>query len=331
MLKQLFKSYLFTIPLGALLVFFSYVAITATKVESPIAWPNPLKVKSETVLTENAIVFRTGKIPLPSHDHESWQAYRWEHPVLTINHLEIVVPENGWITGSAMRIQNAPREVLHHVVLLNQNAIDPFCPEWSPVVAGRGYEGFLFTGVDENGWSNATFPEGYGYTVKKGDILRFNIALHNPNLQPYPNTSIGVKLPFIREDTTKQPLKTIRYLRMFIEPCAQLFPVPPTAEGQVFEKEASFVMPFSAEVLSVSGHLHEYATEFWFRAGNKMEHLFLTHVDANKGFKRYDSREPLNFVLNKGDIVDMRVKYINYGAGDLEGGATLYFTYTPLE
>lgn len=291
--------------------------------------PNPDQVTARVIFTGNEIQFETSAITLPSHDHKFWQQSTWLHPVLNITRLTLVVPEDGWIIGSKMRLTDAPNRAVHHMVLHNRSLNDPYCGKNPPpVVVGRGYEGFFR--VPTGGWSEDHYPKSYGYPVKKGDVLWFHIALHNPDNVSYPNAKVQVILDFVPH-VGGTILKTARYLRMFVDPtCKTTFPLPPSSSHAAIEKTNSLKIPEAMRVLAVAAHMHENGLEFWFRAGKAAAHSFVPELNLDGTFHKYDFTMPVDFLLEKGTRIDFGVKYENLGAGYQEGGGTLYFIYTPL-
>ncbi|MBP7741450.1 MAG: hypothetical protein KA104_02040, partial [Candidatus Pacebacteria bacterium] len=225
------------------------------------------------VVTSHSMTILTAPIAtLPPHAHKA--DITGVDSVLAPGHGIIVnsafytVPFDMWITGISLETENAPRAVLHHLILFRKGYPNTQCPN-------RDEE--LYTIGADSRPDNA-FPAPFGIFVKKGTVIYLNGMVHNP--QPpkgpggsYTDVSIGYNLTYERPSPKRY--RAVAFYRFFLyenERCQDpiitkdfdVFTVP--AGAQHFVKSAAnytennparLVIKHSGMILGTGGHLHE--------------------------------------------------------------------------
>ena len=189
---------------------------------------------------------------------------------VTVNSAHYTVPFDMWITGISLEATNAPRAVLHHLILFRKGYPNSQCPN-------RDEE--LYTIGADSRPDNA-FPAPFGIFVKKGTVIYLNGMVHNPETPRgpggmYTDVSIGYTLTYERPSPKR--FKPVAFYRLFLydhERCqdptvairesVDVFTVP--AGAKHFVKSASEEMQnnparltFSVPgtVIGTGGHVHE--------------------------------------------------------------------------
>lgn len=284
------------------------------------------------VVTSNTLTILTNPIPsLPPHAHKA--DVTGVDSVLAPGHGKIVdsamyeVPFDMWVTGVSFASRNAPRAILHHLLLLKEGYVNAQCPNRD--------EEIYTTGVDSR--PSSIFPVPYGIFLAKGTKLYLNGMVHNPAAPrgpggTYTNASIGYTLTYERAGHTNR-FKPLLFYRLYLydgEHCmdplmakdgsVDVFTVPANAvnfvkksPAQSENNQARMTFTEPGVVLGVGAHLHEDD------GGNKMEILkndvvFTYLVPQSIGHQPWQWQMATTtnmFTVVPGDTISIQATYTN--------------------
>lgn len=207
---------------------------------------------------------------LPPHEHETARGDTIE----TEGHVESIesefytAPQDMWITGFEIRSVNAPRFIIHHMVLAVPEWQNEHCPGIPAMLMDIGQDAVPF----------GDLPKGYGMFVPKGTKLKVTAALHNPEPplgtgETYTDVQVGFTLHTSRFGSLKQltPV-SLAILSLADAPAcnATVFTVPPHTQRYVQKPKTTdtgprMVFQKSATIVAMGAHLHAW------EGGEKLE------------------------------------------------------------
>lgn len=292
---------------------------------------------------EFAITVETEKIPaLNPHPHRSDNAENetvFEHGI-TVRSEIFRVPEDMYITGYQLFIDNAPLVTLHHALLQDLDRYESICP-------GRWlYAPFRAAYGSKNSEGLISFPEKYGMFVSKNTPLMLSAMFHDP-LPPfgpggtYKDVAARLKLNGVKASSVSG-YKDVKFYFLHIDdiPCSMpgTFTVPSLMEGFVIKGDSKIspnpaILKFDqpGTIVSMGPHLHAWD-------GGKSLDVFMN----DKLFMSFPSikgpKEPWAYRpqssgwifkhVEAGDIISIAATYdnaTNYPLRDAMATLALYF------
>lgn len=283
------------------------------------------------IVTNKTLTILTAPIPtLAPHAHKS--DITGVDSILAPGHGKLVesgkyvVPFDMWVTGVSFASRNAPRAVLHHLILLKEGYPNTQCPN-------RDEEVYT-TGVDSR--ASATFPAPYGIFLAKGTRLYLNAMIHNPAPPrgpggTYTDASIGYTLSYVRADHGRY--KPLLFYRLFLyegEHCmdpllaengsVDVFTVPARAvdfvkkappETENNQARMTFTEP--GTVLGVGAHLHEDdgGTRMEILKNGKLFTSLTPHSIGDNPWEWQMATTTNTFSVVPGDTISIEATYTN--------------------
>ena len=260
---------------------------------------------------------------LEPHEHDTAKGDTIEqkgHGV-TVTSDVYTVPDDIWITGIEVEVNNAPQLILHHMQLFNLETKNELCPNYPGSIAAAGQDTPLLT----------LLPSPYGEFVPKGSRLAILGMLHNPAPplgygETYRDVTVGFKLHVVQNGARTKKLTLYRVMLEDTPYCsigdeAGTFTVPPHSEN--FTKESDditlpnqtrLVFKKSGHIVLMRAHLHPW------EGGKALEvRLNDTIIDTLVPEKVSDT--PLRFItpgstlrmfpFSEGDVISLKATYDN--------------------
>lgn len=245
---------------------------------------------------------------------------------VTVNSARYTVPFDMWITGMSLEAKNAPRSVLHHLILFRAGYPNSQCPN-------RDEE--LYTIGADSRPDNA-FPAPFGIFVKKGTVIYLNGMVHNPKAPRgpggiYENVSIGYTLTY--EHPSPKRFKPLAFYRLFLydnERCqdptvalkqsVDVFTVPAGAKNfvksaneELENNPARITFTIPGIVLGTGGHVHEEdgGEKIEILKGNDAVVTLTPHHVGTNPWQWEMGRVSPSFKVLPGDSFSIRATYSN--------------------
>lgn len=245
---------------------------------------------------------------------------------VVVNSAHYTVPFDMWITGISLETNNAPRAVLHHLILFRKGYPNSQCPN-------RDEE--LYTIGADSRPDNA-FPAPFGIFVKKGTVIYLNGMVHNPQAPrgpggTYTDVSIGYKLTY--EHPSPKRFRPVAFYRLFLydhERCqdptlavrqsVDVFTVPAgakhfvkSADGDVLNNPARITFTHPGIVLGTGGHVHEEdgGEMIELLRGNEVMVTLIPQQVGTNPWQWEMGRASPSFRVSPGDSFSVRATYTN--------------------
>lgn len=161
-------------------------------------------------------------------------------------------PLDGWIHGFEVEMRapdgrELPRELLHHVNLIDPDSRELFSPTARRVMAAG------------NETRTQRLPGLLGYPIDAGTRLLVVSMFSNPTGRDYEDATLRVRLFFSGEgEGVLRPLDIYPFYVDVMGPVGEKdFPVPPGRTQRTWEGSPAI----DGRLLAIGGHLHRYAVE----------------------------------------------------------------------
>ena len=253
-----------------------------------------------------------------------------------------MVTEDSWLTGIDIDVNNAPKEIIHHLL--------PFSKAFPGIVCLEEYSGIPVFGFGYDSiHESIKLPEPYAIFVPAGSLFLIDAMVHNPKPPVGPGgdyanvrVSANFKIQKVNDRNDKKIVKPfVLYLSdQFCRPniYEYIFEVPPLIKNftkktdQTEYGDSSFYQfKESGEIIYAYGHLHGWD------GGKKIE-IFKNDemVDTLKTF-RFDSedkpwlweteRSDKKIWVEKGDVISIAATYSNPYSAPIRGAMADYFFF----
>lgn len=282
-----------------------------------------------------ALTVATEPVPrLLPHAHTGADKVGDLHHGIAAHSAAVKVPETMWVAEAVVRVENAPREVIHHLRLLRLNE--------------DGTESNLLT-VGQDSMEVFRFPAPAGILLSEGDEIMVDAVLHNP-VPPlgeggiYDEVSVGVELRGVRDGEGRHlPVNfaLIRVTDSAVEDGGDsTFTVPAGAE--------SFARKSEQNPKGARGHLYAFAHDGWivhmgahlhsWEGGERID-AYLNgepepawsfrsrHTDADAPWRVATDAGPSLIPFSAGDFVTISATYSNQGREPVTGAMGMLGIY----
>jgi hypothetical protein len=160
-------------------------------------------------------------------------------------------PVDGWLRGFRFEVLDAegrplPRELMHHVVILNFDRRQLLYP-MAERVFGAGAE-----------TDDASIPRSIGVPFPAGSRMGMYVAWHNDSGKDLKGVRLRLTMQWTPRTQNPRPVDVLPlYMDVNLTVGGtNTFTVPPGKSTRSWE----FVLPVDGRLLAVSGHLHDYGT-----------------------------------------------------------------------
>ena len=259
----------------------------------------------------SSLIAKTKSVVVPAHTKPVNPMSGESSAVLATTTIE--VPEDGWITSFEQEFTGVPNNALRYSWVYDATQPDVYCPEVPRVIFVMSVEKV----------PNLSFPDGYGYFVRKGTALTIAGGFGNFSDTDYPDASMAVRLGFT--PASRGSLENA-YPIFLNSVCTSIFTIPP--HTGVFVKNLShpFSIPFDGTITFIGTHAHKYVTDILLTLnGKELWRTSSIHLPdwTNLGNPAYVA--PYNGIpVSKGDMVDLIETYTNPTSGPVDAMSSVY-------
>ena len=279
---------------------------------------------------------------LKSHGHYPGDsAYDPDHHLL-LNFPTFVITEDSWLLGMDLNVNNAPKEIIHHLL--------PFSEAFPGIVCLNEYSGIPVFGFGHDNTHQAIdLPDPYAVFVPAGSLFIVDAMIHNPEppvgqggLYKNVSVSINLKMKKLEKNDGKKAVRPfVFYLSdQFCRPnnYEYVFDAPPLTESfikktnQTAYGDSSFhQFEQSGEIIYSYGHLHGWD------GGKKIE-IFkndgLVDTLETSRFGKEDEpwlwktdRSDKKIRIEEGDVISITATYSNPFPSPVRGAMADYFFF----
>lgn len=225
----------------------------------------------------------------------------------------IIVPEGMAVSKIHVSVEDAPKEIIHHLRLGSIGKADAMCSNTNSYSNFKEYLTVSRTNLHED----TIFPDGYMLPVSAGETLQLEVMTHildkpyGPSEHGFHNASIMVTLEYKPLETSVDtPLEYIR-LRLDDTPCAeplahQAFKVP-AKSGMTTKRSDNGIS--DTYVFPQAGLLLNRTANVWGNKGGKSV-SFLLNGNVAETFDVHQGSDP--WVWN----IDQKTRPVSVAAGD---------------
>ena len=198
---------------------------------------------------------------LPPHRHDiETSVTESGHGVYASSSI-ISFTKDTWLVGFEPVIENAPHQIIHHVMLENVDTVDSLCPNLS--------EKILVAGPDTA--KVISFPKPFGMYIKKNTRVRVQAMMHNPDLpmgtgETYTAVSAGFKMHFAEAGNERSSNVSFYHMGVDDAPHCQsdyVFTVPPHTQKFIKNSDNAFganqsklTLTKAGTLMVIGSHLH---------------------------------------------------------------------------
>jgi hypothetical protein len=231
----------------------------------------------------------------------------------------VTVPEDGWITGFSQEVYGVPESSLRFSWLYDESERDPLCP---------GNPRTLFVMSVEK-TPEFRYPDGFGYPVQKGDVLRVFGGFANFTDEDYPSASFGMSIGFVPASSGAALEEA--YPIFLNSECSSLFVVPPYAASFVKDLAKPFTVPFDGRLVLIATHSHKYSKEMTlFLNDDAVWETTPVHLPDGTNLGNPIYKAPYNGVpVKAGDLLNFRTEYANPTGKPTDAMSSVYIQLIP--
>lgn len=252
----------------------------------------------------------------PTRDHHD--ASHSRTPFLTFDW-----PTDGWLRGVKLRITDSdgnalPRELIHHINLVNLNRRQLFYPAAERTVAlGQETE-------------DIHLPATVGIPISSGTSMGVVLAWHNTSQTAHEGVTVTLDVEWLPHNTAPRPLSVMPVYLDVRYPIGQPVDFDLPAGRQEFS--ADFTMPIDGRVIAAGGHLHDYGlglelTEVRDDGERSLIELGTTRDSAGRVSaveRQYPGIRGRGIRLSEGRTYRMKGRYDNTSGELLHKGAMVH-------
>ncbi len=212
------------------------------------------------------------------------------------------IPSNGWITGVEFEISGAPKDRVHHAILVNNSRRDRACPNFFPDRLHATAKEF----------TPLYLPAGYGYYMKQKEQLGTYIHLFNTSKEEYKNIKIKAKIHFQPESLIRR-LKFAHPIWVDVKKCEWDTSVfIPAKKTETLTLTYPDTVPTNARLIYAWGHLHNYGKSLKLKVGDvEINYIPESEDGVIKKINFFSDIDNQNFKVYGGQKIEIEGLYEN--------------------
>jgi len=225
---------------------------------------------------------------------------------------KLKINSDGYINSFTIEPINAAFEDIQYLHILDSSQKDPLCASEYKRIDQRG-PGYLSSEKNK-----ISYPQNYGYPLKKNAEIIFSVAFIN-------STDIDFKNVYLKIKTqTSKNLKPLTTIHLNTKGCPTNVLVPPKS-NLTLTTPKEYIMEQDSEAVIIQSHTHNFADSIsLLKNGQK---IWLSTPDKNKDGNKIKDNHFINLEngikLKKGDKLMAEAKYTNTSNAPTDASGTL--------